>query len=271
MTTKIPVELSSTPGIADSSNATAITITSDEKVGIGCTPVQPFQVRTQSDGNVVFQNSTSVTGGVKINCFNDAANTSKPFEIDGSSLQFNIAATERMRIASGGGVAIGTTTPDGVSNLTVKSQNSTAGQEFVSLHHQATSGLVYFISFMTEASGVDRGYITYNNTGNTMQFTGTSDISLKENIKDLTGGLDFINQIKPRVFDWKEEGKGKDQVGFIAQEVEEIKPEWVGEKEGLKNIPVNLPNSIPYLIKAIQEQQTQIEALQSEINTLKGE
>ena len=37
MTTKIPVELSSTPGIADSSNATAITIDSSENVGIGAT------------------------------------------------------------------------------------------------------------------------------------------------------------------------------------------------------------------------------------------
>jgi len=34
MTTKIPAELSSTPGIADSSNATAITIDSSERVGI---------------------------------------------------------------------------------------------------------------------------------------------------------------------------------------------------------------------------------------------
>ena len=37
MTTKIPAELSSTPGIADSSNATAITIDSSEQVGIGTT------------------------------------------------------------------------------------------------------------------------------------------------------------------------------------------------------------------------------------------
>ena len=35
MTTKIPVELSSTPGIVDGSNATAITIDSSEQVGIG--------------------------------------------------------------------------------------------------------------------------------------------------------------------------------------------------------------------------------------------
>ena len=38
MTSKVPVELSSTPGIADSSNATAITIDSSEKVGIGAAP-----------------------------------------------------------------------------------------------------------------------------------------------------------------------------------------------------------------------------------------
>ena len=37
MTTKIPAELSSTPGISDSSNATAITIDSSENVGIGAT------------------------------------------------------------------------------------------------------------------------------------------------------------------------------------------------------------------------------------------
>jgi len=36
-------------------------------------------------------------------------------------------------------------------------------------------------------------------------------------------------------------------------------------------LDTNLPNTIPYLIKAIQEQQTQIDALQSEIKTLKGE
>ena len=42
MTTKIPVELSSTPGIVDGSNATAITIDSDEKVGIGVTSPEEF-------------------------------------------------------------------------------------------------------------------------------------------------------------------------------------------------------------------------------------
>ena len=42
MTTKIPAELSSTPGISDSSNATAITIDSSERVGIGTTSPEEF-------------------------------------------------------------------------------------------------------------------------------------------------------------------------------------------------------------------------------------
>tara|TARA_A100001388_G_scaffold248943_1_gene209322 strand:+ start:16353 stop:17291 length:939 start_codon:yes stop_codon:yes gene_type:complete len=110
-TTKVSRGLLNT-GISDSSNATAITINSSEQVGIGTTsPVATLQVKTQADANLAFQNSTSVTGGVKLNCFNDAANASSPFEIDGSSLQFNIGSTEKMRINSSGNVGIGTTAP----------------------------------------------------------------------------------------------------------------------------------------------------------------
>ena len=61
--------------------------------------------------------------------------------------------------------------------------------------------------------------------------------------------------------------------GFIAQNVETVLPEFVSDDEnGYKQISEGL--TIPYiavLTKAIQEQQEQIDALQSEIKTLKGE
>ena len=55
MTTKIPAELSSTPGISDSSNATAITIDSSERVGIGTTsPATPLHIQISSDSGGIF-------------------------------------------------------------------------------------------------------------------------------------------------------------------------------------------------------------------------
>ena len=61
MTTKIPAELSSTPGIVDNSDATAITIASDEKVGIGETSPQ-FQMLTVKSSSATGNNLRLVTG-----------------------------------------------------------------------------------------------------------------------------------------------------------------------------------------------------------------
>ena len=60
--------------------------------------------------------------------------------------------------------------------------------------------------------------------------------------------------------------------GFIAQNVETVLPEFVSEdKNGYKQISDGLTSGyIAVLTKAIQEQQTQIDALQSEINELKN-
>jgi trimeric autotransporter adhesin len=77
----------------------------------------------------------------------------------------------------------------------------------------------------------------------------------------------------PVDFNWKtqrdEDGNGKSDVGFIAQEIELVIPEVVTGEEGNKGISYG--NLVAIAFKAIQEQQTQIEALQSEINLLKGE
>ena len=153
-------------------------------------------------------------------------------------------------------------------------KNTTSGSyACIGAWNNATSGTVEMINFYTETSATARGQIVYSNSSGDIQIDQLSDRSLKENIKDLDGGLKLIGSLKPRIFDFKDEENGKkgvkNKAGFIAQEVEEVKPEWVNEKKGLKTLPGNLTGGVvPYLIKAIQEQQEIIEDLKKRIETL---
>ena len=80
--------------------------------------------------------------------------------------------------------------------------------------------------------------------------------------------------LKPRRFDWKEnEGSNEKNVaGFIAQEVETVLPDLIGnylheELDDAKS--VRMGDMLPTLVKAIQEQQDQIDKLSKEIVKLK--
>lgn len=119
----------------------------------------------------------------------------------------------------------------------------------------------------------------------------TSDARLKENIETYEGGLATILGLRPVRFNWREDkcpdsflneyrepetgdgypGKVKRQYGLIAQEVEKIIPDVVGERkmydENYKLI--RYEKLVPILISAVQEQQQQIENLKEDIRSLK--
>ena len=115
MTTKIPVELSSTPGIVDGSNATAITIDSSENVGIGTTsPNDKLHIKIGTNLNWQFgyPNSSVTT----LAALNDAESAYVEGRIDASTLILNSQ--------SAGNVGIGTTSPTGNGNLNVQAHSS---------------------------------------------------------------------------------------------------------------------------------------------------
>jgi putative lipoic acid-binding regulatory protein len=86
----------------------------------------------------------------------------------------------------------------------------------------------------------------------------------------MQNGLERLNQLNPVKFSWKE--TGEESEGFIAHEVDEVFSDCIhGEKDGENMQGMDYGRITPLLVKAIQEQQEQIDALQSEIQSLKGE
>ena len=107
----------------------------------------------------------------------------------------------------------------------------------------------------------------YENGNATLQkvLTQNSDIRLKENIVTLESCLDKVKSLRG-VYFTRKDTPGKRQIGFIAQEVEQILPEVVLEdmtKEKIKSIAYQ--NVVPVLVEAIKEQQTMITTLQNQV------
>ena len=100
--------------------------------------------------------------------------------------------------------------------------------------------------------------------------TIASDAKLKENVKDLNYGLKDVLDIRPVSFDWKDKRDGQHDIGVIAQEIEKIIPEVVVEVDTLNSEDthktVDYAKLTSVLIKAVQEQQQQINELKEKLN-----
>ena len=124
-----------------------------------------------------------------------------------------------------------------------------------------------------------RGDAGIYNTGNNSTWNTTSDIRIKKNVADNNTGLDIINQIRVRNFEYrtleeivdfenpqaaivKKEGL---QLGVIAQEIEEYLPEIVKtQTSGVKTVNPN--NLTWYLVNAVKELSAEVEQLKSQLN-----
>ena len=270
MTTKIPVELSSTPGIVDGSNATAITIDSSENVGIGTTSVLSGNKLDVRGGNIMVGGFGNGTDYGLILTPDDGSGYFNIANITGGHLTFNNSATigssERMRIDSDGNLLLGTTTRLNNSNTIAKTT------DHVPLNLRRDNGasdnsiLVCYKSTSTAVLAI-RGDGDVENTNNA--YGALSDERLKSNIVDANSQLEDIKKVKVR--NYTLDSTGETHIGVIAQELEAegMNGLVVEREEGYKGVKYSI--LFMKAIKAIQEQQTQIEALQAEINTLKGE
>jgi hypothetical protein len=241
----------------------ALTITSGGNVGIGTSSPQG---NLEVVGLTYFTRSSQST---LINPNYGSAGTHSQIQVVGNmALAFATNGdNERMRITSGGDL-LWKKTSSAASGIGFWMQSSN-GDLYSTIANSVNTYHVY-----DNTNSVYRFYVTGGGTINASNTTisAISDVRLKENITDLEIGLDAIMALRPRKFDWKKESgnNGKNIRGFIAQEFEEVFPDLIDEsinpapegEEPYKQIRQDL---IPILVKAMQQQQAQIEELKAMI------
>jgi hypothetical protein len=171
------------------------------------------------------------------------------------------------------GFAAGDTTTIGDYNIVIGAEADVSG---TNTEHEIVIGVSATgkgsnTAFLAPASG------GVYNTNNTTVWNQSSDRRIKKNIVDNKKGLEIINQVRIRNFDYRTVDEIVDfespksavidrkgiQLGTIAQELEEFLPEIIRtESTGVKS--VDTENFTWYLINAVQE-------LSAEIEKLKGE
>jgi hypothetical protein len=257
---------------------TAVTIDTSQNVGIG-TASPAAKLTVASGGKGRFYRADNTRYG-DIYTDNDAfkiESSVDPIIINaatGQGIRFQDAGTERMRIASGGQLLVGTTT---ASNTFVVS-NASGGNAVAQIINTTSSGNVIGFASTLQSNGNNTSSAHFqgntNSVGNWYLFgNGTtsysSDERLKKNIETTRDGyLEDLCKLRVVKYNWKldEEGKNK-ELGLIAQEVEKVFPNLV--QDDLKPISQDddtiykqLKQSVlPFmLLKAIQELNAKVEA-----------
>jgi len=109
-----------------------------------------------------------------------------------------------------------------------------------------------FAQFSVNAGATTSGQINANGA-NAAAFGAWSDLRLKTNIVDLPPQLANVLALRPVEFDYIESEGGGHQIGFIAQDVQSIWPDVVGERnDGMLTLS-DMNKNDARLIKAIQE------------------
>ena len=283
-------------------SSTRVTVNSSGNVGIGATTVnRKLELSGNNNGGAkanylrITDTDTTATaanqqGGIEFFASDSSAGAGLTASIEvvyagsggGGEITFNTAAnsgaglTEAMRIDENKNFLVGTTASSNQSGAGFKLKpdgGGTNNQPRLQIVGDGAAGDLAYALYDTGDSAL-KFYVRYDGVifATSTSISAISDQSLKDNIRDLDKGLEAINALKPRRFDWKD-GSGKDIMGFVAQEVEDSFDELVHDyeyRDEETKLALKMGDMIPSMVKAIQELSAQVNELKAEVAALKG-
>ena len=272
-------------------------ISSSGNVGIGDSdPDQKLVV--QGSGTTILKVENTDDGTAQITLGN-VGSSNLGIKQNNGETAFEIGGTEKMRIR-GDGLCIGTTTHSSNGNrLTIQStsaenlahfnKNGTGNKSILSLQHgRATGSTVGNGIIFRNSGGTNVGEIEITNSE--ARTVGFSDYRMKENIADITNGINSVKNLAPKTFNYIHDETKKVLTGFIAHEIQSVLPQAVtGDKdavvtqalidsddvlEGEVGDPIYqkvcITDLIPTLTAALKEAITKIETLETKVAALEA-
>jgi len=238
----------------------AMTLDASGRLGVGTTSPSSYggwisvDIRGSNGGQLIVANSAATNIGeifTDSNGFNVSARTN-------NAMLFKTNDAERARIDSSGALLVNCTTVATnalfeVSSNGTKKSLQVYNNDNVQLYSLGT-GTVY-------------------SNGGVLTNTNPSDERLKDEITNLSFGLQEILALRPVSYKWKNDRVSQGtQYGFIAQEVQPVMPDLVREfqtqdgEETVTRFGLEKEGIYATLVKAMQEQQAIIESLKARLD-----
>lgn len=108
------------------------------------------------------------------------------------------------------------------------------------------------------------GNLVVDNSVTAGTYTSTSSKRFKKKIRNFKNGLETISKLRPVIFDWKNK-EIKNDIGLIAEEVNEVIPNLVGLNNKGEVVGIDYGKLTPILIQAVKELSLEVERLKNKI------
>jgi hypothetical protein len=269
------IDMLASASVARADNLTDFTIKSDGTVilgeaggyvGCGVDPTVPLHIKYPTALSIRGERTGSIAAGNGIIQFQAFGNVGASGGINAASIQLTADQTWTDGVASGTRITFHTTPRDSWD----------ADAEVMRIDPDGEVGILTTDpQYTLDVNGTVRADTYYYDITSTLQ--SSSDKRLKTNITPLSSHTEKLLQLNPVDFEWSEEKdnqpsrkerkkiQGTKDMGLLAQEVQEIYPELIGEDtDGY--LTVSYTGLIIPMLKTIQEQQKQIDELKKLIS-----